>query len=66
VSFSVACRREGEEAPIGGTMWTDTDALKSAKYIEVYLVPGVDGYAIAMWNSKIIAAPSKTPQFPVD
>lgn len=66
VSFSVACHREGEPVPIGGTMWTDTDALQSAKFIEAYLVPGVDGYAVAMWNSKIIAAPSKTPQFPVD
>ena len=66
VSFSVACHRKGEEVPIGGTMWTDTDALMSAKYIEAYLMPGVDGYAVAMWNSKIIAAPSKSPQFPVD
>ena len=66
VSFSVACHRAGEQVPIGGAKWTDTEALKSAKYIEVYLVPGVNGYAIAMWNSKIIAAPSKTPQFPVD
>jgi hypothetical protein len=66
VSFSVACHRNGEAVPIGGTMWTDTDALQSAKFIEVYLVPGVDGYAVAMWNSKIIAAPSKAPQFPVD
>ena len=64
--FSVACRRVGEVAPIGGTMWFATDALKSAKYIEVYLVPGVDGYANAMWNSKSIVAPSKTPQVPVD
>jgi hypothetical protein len=66
VSFAVACHRQGEEVPIGGAKWTDTDTLTSAKYIEVYLAPGVDGYAVAMWNSKIIDAPSKTPQFPVD
>jgi hypothetical protein len=66
VSFSVACRREGEQVPIGGAKWTDTAALTSAKYIEVYLTPGVDGYAVAMWNSKLIDAPSKAPQFPVD
>ncbi len=66
VSFAVACHSEGQQVPIGGAKWTDTDALKSAKYIEAYLTPGVDGYAVAMWNSKIIDAPSKTPQFPVD
>lgn len=66
VSFAVACHRQGEEVPIGGAKWADTDTLTSAKYIEVYLAPGVDGYAVAMWNSKIIEAPSKTPQFPVD
>jgi hypothetical protein len=66
VSFSVACHRAGEQVPIGGTMWTDTDALTSAKFIEAYLTPGVDGYAVAMWNSKIIAEPSKAPQFPID
>jgi hypothetical protein len=66
VSFSVACHGEGEKVPIGGAKWTDTAALTSAKYIEAYLTPGVDGFAVAMWNSKIIDAPSKTPQFPVD
>jgi len=66
VSFAVACHRQGEQVPIGGAKWTETDTLTSAKYIEVYLAPGVDGYAVAMWNSKIIDAPSKAPQFPVD
>ena len=66
VSFAVACHRAGEQVPIGGAMWIDTDALSSAKYIEAYLTPGVDGYAVAMWNSKIIDAPSATPQFPVE
>jgi hypothetical protein len=66
VSFSIACHRDGEQVPIGGAKWTDTETLKNAKYIEAYLVPGVDGYAVAMWNSKIISAPSPTPQYPVD
>ena len=66
VSFAVACHRQGEQVPIGGAKWTETETLTSAKYIEVYLAPGVDGYAVAMWNSKIIDAPSKAPQFPVD
>jgi hypothetical protein len=66
VSFAVACHRQGEQVPIGGAKWTDADTLTSAKYIEAYLTPGVDGYAVAMWNSKIIDAPSKAPQFPVD
>ena len=66
VSFAVACHRQGEKVPIGGAKWTDTDTLTSAKYIEAYLTPGVDGYAVAIWNSKIIDAPSKAPQFPID
>ena len=66
VSFAVACHRAGEQVPIGGAKWTDTETLASAKYIEAYLTPGVDGYAVAMWNSKIIDALSKAPQFPVD
>lgn len=66
VSFAVACHRQGEQVPIGGAKWTQTDTLTNAKFIEVYLAPGVDGYAVAMWNSKIIDAPSKAPQFPVD
>ncbi len=66
VSFAVACHRQSEQVPIGGAKWTETETLTSAKYIEAYLAPGVDGYAVAMWNSKVIAAPSKAPQFPVD
>jgi hypothetical protein len=66
VSFPVACYHEGDRVPVGGVMWTEVDALQQAKYIEVYLVDAGEGYDVALWQSKIIAAPSAAPQFPVD
>ncbi len=67
VGFAVACRRPGDVVPLGGTVWLDTAALENAEFIEVYLVddPG-GGFNVALWNYKIIAAPSPTPQYPVD
>jgi hypothetical protein len=66
VSFAVACYNEADRLPIGGVMWTKADALQQAKYIEVYLVDAAEGFDVALWQSKIIAAPSAQPQFPVD
>lgn len=66
ISFPIPCSRSGERVPIGGTIWTDTDVLMHAKYIEAYLVTAGAGYETALWQSKIIAAPSATPQLPVD
>lgn len=66
VGFPVACRRAGDRVPIGGTLWLDTDALEKADYIEVYLNAAGEGYVPALWNYRIIAQPSATPQLPVD
>lgn len=66
ISFPVACHLPGEMVPIGGTIWTDTEVLLHAKYIEVYLVADGAGYETALWQSKIIGAPSANPQLPVD
>jgi hypothetical protein len=52
--------------PVGGTVWEDAAALQEAKYIEAYLIDAGDGFDLALWQSKIIAAPSAEPQFPVD
>ncbi|MEI9902526.1 MAG: hypothetical protein WDN31_23290 [Hyphomicrobium sp.] len=67
VGFPVACRRKGDEVPLGGTVWLDTDALEQAEFIEVYLIDGADGgFDVPLSNYRIIAAPSPAPQFPVD
>jgi hypothetical protein len=66
LSFGVACYRPGDRMPVGGTVWTQVAALESAKYIEVYLVDDGPGFSITLSNSRIIDAPSKQPQFPVE
>lgn len=66
ISFPIACHLPGEMVPIGGTIWTDTEALMHAKYIEVYLVADGAGYETALSQSRIIDEPSPTPQLPVD
>jgi hypothetical protein len=66
VDFTVACRRPGDTVPLGGTIWLDTNSLEQAEFIEVYLNDTGAGFEVALWNTKIIAAPSAAPQFPVD
>ncbi len=66
IAFPIACTRPGDQVLLGGTMWTDADALSQARYIEAYLVDAGDGFDVALWQSRIIAAPSPAPQFPVD
>lgn len=66
VGFNVSCHRGGEVVPIGGTMWLDTDALEKADYMEVYLADTADGFAVPLWNYKLIPKLSDVPQFPVD
>jgi hypothetical protein len=66
VSFPVSCMRPGDKVPIGGTMWTTVENLKQARFVEVYLVAAGQGYTSALDQMRIIAAPSESPQFPVD
>jgi hypothetical protein len=66
VGFTVACHREGEVVPIGGTIWLDTDALEKADYMEVYLADTAEGFSVPLWNYKLIPKLSDTPQFPVE
>jgi hypothetical protein len=61
MSFSVSCKRRGDATVVGGTLWTDHDALMRAKYLEVFL-NRVDGrYQVALWQSRILEAPTDTP-----
>jgi hypothetical protein len=66
VGFPVACHRPGDAIPLSGTVWLDTKALEDAEFIEAYLVDGDPGFDVALWNYRIISAPSAQPQFPVD
>jgi hypothetical protein len=66
VGFDVACRREGEQVPLGGTIWLDTGALEKADYMEVYLTDAGEGFAVPLWNYKLIQHLSDIPQFPVE
>jgi len=66
IRFPIACHRPGDRVLIGGTIWTDVEALMSARYIEVYLVDAGAGLEPALWQSRIIDASSSTPQLPVD
>ncbi|HWK40169.1 MAG TPA: hypothetical protein VNR88_14720 [Hyphomicrobium sp.] len=66
VSFGVACYRDNAEVPVGGVIWTRIAALETARFIEVYLVEDGQGFDVALWNSRIVATPTKDPQFPID
>jgi len=66
VSFGVACYRANAEVPVGGVIWTGIEALEKARFIEVYLVEDGQGFDVALWNSRIVEAPTEEPQFPVD
>jgi hypothetical protein len=66
VGFEVACRREGDRVPLGGTIWLNTSELEKADYMEVYLTDAGEGFAVPLWNYKLIQHLSDTPQFPVE
>jgi tetratricopeptide (TPR) repeat protein len=63
LAFAVSCSRRGEPPLVGGTLWRDFDTLRAAKYLEVFL-NRVDGrYQVALWQSRIIDAPTDKPVF---
>lgn len=66
LSFGVACYRADAEVPDGAAIWTPLEALMIARFIEVYLVEREDGFDVALWNTRIIDAPSDKPQFSAD
>ena len=61
VGFSVSCMRPGDPMVVGGTLWTDHDRLKQAKYLEVFLNRVERRYQIALWQSRILEAPTDSP-----
>ena len=58
-----ACSRRDDPKVVGGTLWTDLDALMRARYLEVFLNPGEGRYVVAARQSRIVDAPTDTPTF---
>jgi hypothetical protein len=58
VRLAVSCVQKGDRIPLGGTLWKQLDALKRARYIEAFLTADM---GIALWQSRIVTAPSKQP-----
>ena len=61
LAFSVSCMRPGDRIVVGGTLWTDHDRLKQARYLEAFLNRVERRYQIALWQSRIIEAPTDGP-----
>jgi hypothetical protein len=61
LGFSVSCLRPGDRPVVGGTLWTNHDSLKQAKYLEAFLNRVERRYQIALWQSRIIEAPTDSP-----
>ena len=61
LTFTVSCRKVGDEVIVGGTLWQDYDSLLRAEYLEVFLNKSNGGYAVAMWQSQIIDKPTSQP-----
>jgi tetratricopeptide (TPR) repeat protein len=63
IAFAVSCSRRGESPLVGGTLWTDLDALRAARYLEAFLNRVNGRYQVALWQSRIIDAPTDKPVF---
>jgi hypothetical protein len=61
LGFSVSCMRPGDPMVVGGTLWTDHDRLKQAKYLDAFLNRVERRFQIALWQSRIIEAPTDSP-----
>lgn len=58
INFNVSCYLRGG-VPAGGTLWTDYDALKRAKYLEAFMTKGPQPQ-IVLDQVEIILAPRAT------
>jgi len=61
--LEVSCKRDQDRTRPGGEHWTRWEEIERARYLEAYVNREGRGYAIAAWQSAIIAAPTATPQF---
>lgn len=66
VSFDVACASRDADIPAGGTVWTDLDALRAARTVEVYLNRSGHALTIARDQIYIVPALRRTPYCTVE
>jgi hypothetical protein len=64
VEFAVSVYRQQDDLPVGGICWTNFDALRGARFMEVYLTGKPPNCSVARWQSKIIEKPCDTPALP--
>jgi hypothetical protein len=64
VKFAVSVRRPLDDVPDGATLWTDFDALRGARFMEVYLGGKPPNCFVPRWQSKIIQMPCDSPALP--
>lgn len=61
LELDVSCKKAEDQPKPGTTIWLDTETLLPAKHMEGYLNRGPYGYAVALWQLKVIPAPTDTP-----
>ena len=61
--LAIACKRREDRARPGGELWIAWEELERARYLEAYVERDGAGYAVAAWQSAIIAVPGEAPQF---
>lgn len=61
VSFEVACASRDADLPVGGTVWTDLDALRAARVVEAYFNRVNGAVEVARDQVYIVPAARRTP-----
>jgi hypothetical protein len=62
VTFGIAVNRPGDDIPAGGAIWIDYDNLASHRFMEVFLDGEPPECNVALWQCRLLDAPSQTPQ----
>jgi len=66
VTLEIRCRRESDKERPSGIQYLDAESLQAAKFLEAYINSTPDGgHSVALWQQRVIEAPSDTPQFPI-
>ncbi|MGE0724722.1 MAG: hypothetical protein AB7O45_10120 [Alphaproteobacteria bacterium] len=64
VNLDYACKKAADKPKPGATLWTDVEDLVPAKFVEAYLNRGPYGYAIALWQTKLVPELTDKAQLP--
>jgi hypothetical protein len=61
IALDVSCIAPGGEPPPGGALWTPIAELRVGRVLEAYVDPAAEGYAIAMWQSRVFDGVTDVP-----